>query len=93
MDQAMVAERKRRYLPMNPAMIPRGRSTSMVPIEKAMVSLRIWTGETCVLPPVRYPMSPRQKTLLEGQRPAIRPKMKIPRGEGSKAAIHSRAPV
>jgi hypothetical protein len=88
-DQAMVLFRKRRYLPMYPAITPRGRSIRIVPIQNEMVHLRIFLNDSCVCPLVRYPINPMQRTLLQGQMPAMRPKMKMPRAEGSNVAIFS----
>jgi hypothetical protein len=84
---AMVLFKNRMYWPRNPATTPSGRRTMTVPVQKASVSFKIPARESFVLPLVRYPMRPRQRTLLQGQMPATRPKMKIPESEGSKTAI------
>jgi len=49
----------------------------MVPMQKEIVSLRIFDRVNDVFPLVRYPIRPRQRTLLHGHTPAIRPNIII----------------
>jgi hypothetical protein len=78
---------KQEVFPEKPAIIPSGRRTRTVPTQNDRDSLRMLVSERFVFPLVRYPISPRHRTLLQGQMPAIRPKTKVPRIDGSRVAI------
>lgn len=56
-------------------------------MQNETLRLRMLMGESRVFPLVRYPINPRHRTLLHGQMPAIRPKMKMPGMEGSKVTL------
>lgn len=56
-------------------------------MQNESVSLRIAPRDKDLSPLVRYPINPIQRTLLHGQIPAINPKIKIPRYEGSRVVI------
>jgi hypothetical protein len=63
----MLLLRNRRYLPIDPAITPSGRSTRIVPIQNDTVSVRMLAGDSWVFPLVRYPFNPGHRTLLQGQ--------------------------